>query len=268
MASIQPELDLPAWNSPEFGSLCGIVLVMPYLFICGIYFYHFTEREKQTKIRIDAAPKKEHIFDWKEALFRPEGISAVIMYMFFGLCVSIMLNPFGIDFVPRSIKTLTLEWHPVITMLHFVIFDTLMYCIHYVQHHWRWLYVNTHSVHHTITSPTIIVALTGYLPDTFLLIIVPLHLTLFIVDFITVHANFVSVFVFGVLALAHLHCIHSEFENRWDSFFYRIGIVCSWDHHVHHLTPRKNLAHFFVAIDKIFGTYNDPKTIKKIRTDS
>ena len=241
------------------------------MFICGIYRYHFTSRTTGKSLRIDAAPKEEHTGingQWKTALFRPEGISAVLIYMAFGLALSIILQPvFGIDVVPRCIKTLTPRWHPAITILYFVVFDCLMWCIHYTQHHWRWLYVNTHAVHHTITSPTIIVALTGYLPDTCLLIIVPLHLTLYVVDAMTSRANFISVFVFAILSLVHLHCIHSEFENKWDPLFRKWGIVNSWDHHVHHLRPRCNLAHFFVAIDKAFGTYCDPKSIDKIRTD-
>ena len=259
---------LPAWNSPEFFSLCCMALIAPYLFICAIYRYHFKSREHNKTLR-DELPLKEHIYNWQTALFRPEGISAVVMYYFLGLFLSIILKPiFGIDLVPKCIKTLTITWNPLVTLLYFIIFDSLMWCIHYVQHHWRWLYINTHSVHHTITSPTIIVALTGYLPDTCLLIILPLHLTLFIGDYIPfIQPNFIAVFVFSALALIHLHCIHSEFENKWDPYFRKFGIVCSWDHHVHHLRPRKNLAHFFVVIDKIFGTYNDPMTIKKIRTD-
>ena len=264
---------LPPWNSKEFGSLCCLALITPYLFICAIYRYHFKSRNESKKLRDENdKPLTDHIFNWKKALFRPEGISAVVIYMAFGLFLSIILEPiFGIDLVPQSIKTLTLRWNPFVTILYFLVFDTLMYFIHYIQHHWRWLYFNTHSVHHTISSPTIIVALTGYFPDTALLIILPLHLTFYIVEYITkfipfIQTNFIAIFIFATFALIHLHCIHSEFENKWDPFFRNIGIVNSWDHHVHHLRPRKNLAHFFVIIDKIFGTYNDPKTISKIRT--
>jgi sterol desaturase/sphingolipid hydroxylase (fatty acid hydroxylase superfamily) len=40
--------------------------------------------------------------------------------------------------------------------------------------------------------------------------------------------------------------------------------VNSWDHHVHHLKPRKNLAHFFVLLDKVMGTYQDPMEMANI----
>lgn len=162
--------------------------------------------------------------------------------------------------VPQSMKTLTLAVHPLSLLAHFLIFDSTMWAIHWTQHRFRWLYYNTHAVHHTIASPTIICALTGYLPDTALLILVPLHITVCIAPW----GNFLTVFVFSVLSLFHLHCIHSEFEHSWDSTFRKFGIVNSWDHHVHHLQPRKNLAHFFVFLDKMMGTYADPMDTERL----
>ena len=162
--------------------------------------------------------------------------------------------------VPDSIKTLTLTIHPIALLLHFLVFDSAMWCIHFVQHRWRWLYYNTHAIHHTIKSPTMIVALTGYLPDTCLLIIVPLHITVAVVP----GGNFATVFVFAILSLFHLHCIHSEFEHKWDNLFRKLGIVNSWDHHVHHVKPRMNLAHFFTGIDRIMGTYQDPLKMESL----
>lgn len=134
-----------------------------------------------------------------------------------------------------------------------------MWHIHYVQHRWRWLYYNTHAIHHTIANPTMIVALTGYLPDTALLILVPLHSTMFIVP-----ATLADIFVFTVIALIHLHCIHSEFFHAWDPALRAAGLVDTSFHHGHHLKPRCNLAHFFVGIDKLYGTYFDVASHAKL----
>lgn len=162
--------------------------------------------------------------------------------------------------VPDSIRTLTIEFHPLAFILYFIVFDSSMWCIHYVQHRWRWLYYNTHAIHHTIHSPTMIVALTGYVPDTCLLILVPLHITVLTVP----NGNFLTIFAFAIISLFHLHCIHSEFQHAWDPLLRQLGLVNSWDHHVHHCKPRSNLAHFFVGLDKLMGTYVDPVDVKSI----
>mmetsp|Transcript_414 Transcript_414/g.784 ORF Transcript_414/g.784 Transcript_414/m.784 type:complete len:230 (-) Transcript_414:118-807(-) len=206
-------------------------------------------------------PLMKHINDWFTSLFRPEGITSVVVYMFTCLSASLLMPTQCGWIVPKSIQTLTLTIHFGSLFMHFIVFDSVMWCIHYLQHHWRWLYYNTHAIHHTIKSPTIIVALTGYVPDTFLLILIPLHITVSIVP----HGNFLTVFVFSIVSLFHLHCIHSEFQHVWDPIFRKLGIVNSWDHHVHHLRPRKNLAHFFVALDIIMGTYQDPRELSSLQ---
>lgn len=253
--------ELPGVYSLKFLSLLFLALVSPYIFICGIYCYHFIGRKNGLKLRkSDDRPLIEHINDWHSALFKIEGISAVVIYMFLGLSLSLLYPDAMGALVPQSVKTLTCTFHPFLLFLHFFVFDSLMWIIHYTQHHWRWLYYKTHSVHHTITSPTMIVALTGYLPDTCLLILLPLHVTIAIIP----GANFLTVFLFSVGSLFHLHCIHSEFQHMWDPLFRSLGIANSYDHHVHHLRPCKNLAHFFVILDKAFGTYCDPTTLSRI----
>lgn len=264
--SLQPAVDLSAMELPPvwsatFLSLVVLALVTPYLFITGIYSYHFTFRQSAHILRKpDDKPLPEHIHNWDTALFKIEGISAVTLYMGIGLTLSLAFPETLGGLVPSSIKTLTLDFQPLIILVHFVVFDCTMWCIHYVQHRWRWLYIHTHADHHDITSPTMVVALTGYLPDTALLILVPLHFTISVVP----GGNFPTVFIFSVLSLFHLHCIHSEFQHSWDPFFRKIGLCNSWDHHVHHVTPRFNLAHFFPVIDKLMGTYRDPINYKQI----
>ena len=202
-------------------------------------------------------PLKEHAEDWRTAIGRPEGITAVVGYMACGLALS-LYGP--VDVVPASVKRLYEVPRPLMILALFVVFDTLMWHIHYVQHRWRWLYYNTHAVHHTIHSPTMVVALTGYLPDTALLILAPLHATLFLVP-----ANFPVVCIFATLALFHLHAIHSEFHHAWDPWLRALGLVDTTFHHGHHVRPRMNLAHFFVLLDKAYGTYVAPDQLSQLQ---
>jgi sterol desaturase/sphingolipid hydroxylase (fatty acid hydroxylase superfamily) len=252
---------LPSVDSPAFMGFVAVAGITPYLFICGIYAYHFSARKTHPKLRkSDDEPTDEHKNEWMNALVRPEGITAVVGYMLGGLALSLAYPDVFGWVVPDSIQDLSLQVSPSSLIVHFLIFDSVMWCIHWCQHRFRWLYHNTHAVHHTIQSPTIICALTGYLPDTALLILVPLHITVSVAPW----GNFATVFIFSVLSLLHLHCIHSEFQHSWDTTFRKWGIVNSWDHHVHHVKPRKNLAHFFVFLDKMMGTYEDPRTIERL----
>jgi len=249
---------LPPVQSASFAMLVTTAVAAPYAFCCFIYWYHFSARKSTPSLRKpDDKPLPEH-HDWRSALFKPEGISAPVAYMVLGLTLSLVF-PEQLGFlVPPSIKTLTFDVKPLVILLHFLVFDSIMWVIHYTQHSWRWLYYNTHAVHHTIHSPTMIVALTGYLPDTCLLILLPLHVTFLLLGNL---GNLMSVFVFAVGALLHLHCIHSEFQHPWDPFMRTVGIANTWDHHVHHLRPNRNLAHFFVFLDKAMGTYVDPLSL-------
>jgi sterol desaturase/sphingolipid hydroxylase (fatty acid hydroxylase superfamily) len=252
---------LPPVMSIEFAVLSSLALILPYLFIGGIYSYHFYGHSHLSKLRkAGDEPLHEHIHDWKTAILKPEGITAVIGYMFVGGALSVTFPDQLGWIVPASVRTLTMSIYPMVLLLHFLVFDSLMWVIHFTQHRWRWLYYNTHAVHHTIRSPTMIVALTGYLPDTCLLIILPLHVTISIIP----GGNFATVFAFAMLSLFHLHAIHSEFGHAWDSLFRKLGIVNSWDHHVHHLKPRMNLAHFFTGIDRLLGTYQDPLKMQNL----
>lgn len=255
---------LPPVLSLQFVFLTGMALFGPYLFCCFTYLYHFSmlDRRKDHKMRAFSqdVPKWEHRYGWRAALARPEGISAVVVYN----AIIILLGPItGVcDIVPAAIKDLTPVVRPLVLLAYFLTFDLLMWCIHFCQHNWAWLYHHTHDQHHLIKTPTIVVALTGYLPDTCLLIIVPFHLTQVFVPC----GNFVTVFAFASISLWHLHMIHSEFEHPWDPVLHRLGLVTTHDHHVHHLRPRKNLAHFFVMYDKLFGTYVDPASVCQLNT--
>jgi sterol desaturase/sphingolipid hydroxylase (fatty acid hydroxylase superfamily) len=252
-------------TSPAFAGLVTAAVGAPYVLCCLIYWYHFSGRKSQPRLRKEGdQPEDAYLHDWKSALLKPEGISAPVVYMILGLTLSLAFPEKLGWLVPPSIKDLSVSFNPLVCILHFLVFDSLMWVIHFTQHRWRWLYYNTHAVHHTISSPTMIVALTGYLPDTCLLILLPLHTTFLLLASL---GNLMTVGTFAVGALLHLHMIHSEFEHSWDPFLRKIGIANTWDHHIHHCVPRHNLAHFFVFLDKMFGTYTDPLNHPKLVID-
>jgi sterol desaturase/sphingolipid hydroxylase (fatty acid hydroxylase superfamily) len=250
--------DLPSFSSPLFWVIVVACLTLPYVFTLIIYAYHFRARQQRASIRgPEDQPTKEHQFDWKTSIIRPEGVSAVTGYMAVCMFTTFVAD---IDVIPAAMKDLSLAPRPLVVLGHFLVFDALMILIHYAQHNWRWLYRVTHAVHHGIRSPTILVALTGHLPDTMLLILLPLHLTLYLVPY----GNFSSVFLFSGLALAHLHVLHAEFTSIWDPYMRKLGLVTTLDHHVHHLKPHRNLAHFFTFLDRFLGTYTCPSQLPEL----
>jgi len=249
MNNATDQLELPPVDSKEFIGLVVASIIAPYLFCLLIYRYHFVGRQTHTAVRGEDDKPLLNAQDWQSAIFKPEGITAPVAYMITCLLIS---QTTSVDLVPASVKTLSVVPRPWVVFAQFLCFDLLMWHIHYVQHRWRWLYYNTHAVHHTIASPTMIVALTGYLPDTCLLILLPLHLTIALVP-----ANLADVFVFTSLSLLHLHAIHSEFFHKWDPALRSLHLVDTTFHHGHHLKPRSNLAHFFVDIDRFYGTFFD-----------
>mmetsp|Transcript_29904 Transcript_29904/g.99091 ORF Transcript_29904/g.99091 Transcript_29904/m.99091 type:complete len:304 (-) Transcript_29904:458-1369(-) len=253
---------LPPLLSWEFGVLCFMAIFAPYVFCCITYLYHFASADNKDVARMRTlaqdVPKEEHRYGWRQALARPEGISAIVAWS--GLIIFLGPVTNVLDIVPFPIKDLTPAIKPLVLMAYFLAFDLMMWVIHFCQHYNPWLYHHTHDQHHVIKSPTIVVALTGYLPDTVLLIILPFHL----VQCIVPCGNFVTVFAFSAISLWHLHMIHSEFPHPWDPMLHKLGLVTTHDHHAHHLRPKKNLAHFFTFYDKLFGTYIDPSKLSQL----
>jgi len=250
-----PASDLIALESLIFTT--PLILFAPFVCCLCCYFYHFQFRNHNFKVRTDT-PTKAHREDWKTSLFRPEASGVVVCY---ALGVGIFCLTTGFEFLLPlgSFLDWSIELQPLKLFLLFFVLDFSMYCVHFAQHKYRWLYHRTHAIHHEIRCPTILVALTGHFPDTMLLVLFPLHFTYCIVP-----TNLITVSIFSAGAMFHLHAIHSEFKHAWDEAFGALGIVNTYDHHVHHLRPRKNLAHFFIAIDKVFGTYKNPKDMKEL----
>ncbi len=59
---------------------------------------------------------------------------------------------------------------------------------------------------------------------------------------------------------------HSSYDHPWEyTKFYRLlKLVCSHEHHVHHLYPNKNFPDLFIFWDQLFRTFLDPKDVDGI----
>jgi len=140
---------LPEFGTPLFYALCIGSVVGPYLLTLSMYAYHFLLRDKSQPLRkANDIPEEAHSHDWKTSIVRPEGISAVVVYyMFMGL-----VTTFGLDInvIPAAVHDLSPIPKPHIVLAYFVVFDSLMWAIHWNQHNFEWLYRNTHCVHHTV----------------------------------------------------------------------------------------------------------------------
>jgi hypothetical protein len=131
MPTTEGQLELPAVDSPEFMGLVATAIIAPYVFCLCIYRYHFVARKTHTPVRGDSdKPLKAHTDGWQDAIFRPEGISAPVGYM--ALCLFISQST-DIDLVPTSVKTLAWLPNPLTITFMFLVFDLLMWHIHYVQ---------------------------------------------------------------------------------------------------------------------------------------
>jgi sterol desaturase/sphingolipid hydroxylase (fatty acid hydroxylase superfamily) len=151
MPTTEAQLELPSVDSPEFIGLVTAAIVAPYIFCLCIYRYHFVARKTQPSVRGENdKPLKSHAENWRDVLFKPEGISAPVGYM--ALCLLISQTT-SVDLVPIQVKTLSWCPNPLTIFLQFLVFDLLMWHIHYVQHRWRWLYYNTHAVCPTLSLP-------------------------------------------------------------------------------------------------------------------
>ena len=81
----------------------------------------------------------------------------------------------------------------------------------------------------------------------------------------SIDANCFSYAVAGVAYASQFMLLHSEFENWFDSYLRKIGIVTAADHHVHHVLPKRNYGHFFRVYDMVCGTYTSPREVKGFR---
>lgn len=119
------------------------------------------------------------------------------------------------------------------------------------------MYRISHKPHHKFTNPKLFDAFDGSVPDTTIMILVPLFITAHVVR----TCNVWTYMAFGSSYANWLTLIHSEVMFPWEPTFRSLGLGTAADHHVHHKFFKYNFGHLFMWFDWIAGTYRNPKEV-------
>jgi len=232
------------------GVLVGHVFVFGYHFMRKSWLFGKGRNIQQS----------EPNFDWKTELIghasRPEAFVMLVPYLSITWMFKLMPN----SYYDLQTKTSVLN-----VFLQFTVYDFLTYCIHRIQHKVELVYV-THKDHHAYINPHLFNAYSGSVQDTSLLILIPLYLTVLVLNAFGVYISQQDYAWFGMLYANYFMLIHSEYSNPWDGIFESIGIGTARDHNVHHSQLRYNFGHFFMWWDQLGGTYLSHTKVKRNRT--
>ena len=152
---------------------------------------------------------------------------------------------------------LAVNWLHV--LLQLMITDGVQWLMHLGEHKVHpELYKRSHKPHHVFVSPKLADAYDGSVPDTAIMILIPLIVTARLVD-----ANVWSYMAFGSILGNYFCLIHSEFGHPCDVVFRALFVGTAADHHVHHRKFVSNYGHLFMVWDYLYGSYEDPKSIEE-----
>lgn len=136
--------------------------------------------------------------------------------------------------------------------------DFVQFIMHRVEHvaHPK-MYRISHKPHHKFTNPKLFDAFDGSVPDTAIMILLPLFVTAHVVR----DCNVWTYMAFGSSYANWLTLIHSEVTFPWEPMFRRFGLGTAADHHVHHKFFKYNFGHLFMWFDWMAGTYRSPSEV-------
>ncbi|KAL9182048.1 hypothetical protein ACHAXT_012391 [Thalassiosira profunda] len=139
-----------------------------------------------------------------------------------------------------------------------VVQDCVQFVMHRIEHvaHPK-MYRISHKPHHKFTNPKLFDAFDGSVPDTAIMILLPLFVTAHVVR----TCNVWTYMAFGSSYANWLTLIHSEVAFPWEPAFRRLGLGTAADHHVHHKFFKYNFGHLFMWFDKVAGTYRAPEEV-------
>lgn len=250
------EYDFSTGDRPKPLGLClgilavgiGQVFVIAYFYLHKYCFYADSTKNSTTPppIQVKGAPLYKFLEGVKTHLSQPEGFVLLTLYLS-GTWMFRLMPPSYYSFEG------TIEVEKVFLCL--AVQDFVQYVMHRLEHAVSpTFYKYSHKPHHKFTNPRMFDAYNGSLPDTIIMILIPLYVTANIVS----TCNVWSYMAFGSLYANWLTLIHSEFPLPWDKFFRKIGFGTPGDHHVHHKFFKYNYGHLFMWYDRMFGTYKNP----------
>jgi sterol desaturase/sphingolipid hydroxylase (fatty acid hydroxylase superfamily) len=233
------------------GLSLGISAVAIGHFFLQIYF-----RLHQQKILGETTPIQSRgavDYDYSAALMnhlsQPGGFLALGLYL---------TITWVFDLLPPSYYSFSggVQWTKVFFCL--VCQDFVQHVMHRIEHvaHPK-MYRISHKPHHKFTNPKLFDAFDGSVPDTTIMILVPLFITAHVVR----TCNVWTYMAFGSSYANWLTLIHSEVTFPWEPTFRSLGLGTAADHHVHHKFFKYNFGHLFMWFDWIAGTYRNPKEV-------
>eukprot|EP00554_Chaetoceros_debilis_P002835 CAMPEP_0194091028 /NCGR_PEP_ID=MMETSP0149-20130528/41324_1 /TAXON_ID=122233 /ORGANISM="Chaetoceros debilis, Strain MM31A-1" /LENGTH=313 /DNA_ID=CAMNT_0038775481 /DNA_START=97 /DNA_END=1038 /DNA_ORIENTATION=- len=242
-------------NNPKpLGLILGILAVfIGHVFLVPIFYLYrqgYLSTDGKTKPQsIQSSGARDYHFGegLQTHLSQPEGFVLLGLY----LTVTWMLN-----LMPQSYYSFegTIQWGRVFLCL--AAQDGLQYAMHRLEHRVSpEFYKLSHKPHHRFTNPRLFDAFNGSVPDTVLMILLPLFATANLVR----DCNVWTYMAFGSMYANWLVLIHSEYVFPWDGVFRSLGLGTPADHHVHHKLFKYNYGHLFLWFDQIGGTYRDPQ---------
>jgi sterol desaturase/sphingolipid hydroxylase (fatty acid hydroxylase superfamily) len=136
--------------------------------------------------------------------------------------------------------------------------DFVQFVMHRVEHvaHPK-MYRISHKPHHKFTNPKLFDAFDGSVPDTAIMILLPLFITAHVVR----TCNVWTYMAFGSSYANWLTLIHSEVTFPWEPVFRSFGLGTAADHHIHHKFFKYNFGHLFMWFDWMAGTYRSPREV-------
>lgn len=248
----------PETDSPKpLGLTLGIFAVaVGHVFLVPIFFLYrkgiFSQGQRPQPIQAKGEPTYMFLEGLRSHLSQPEGFVLLSLY----LSLTWMFNLMPVSYYSFEGG---IQWSRVFLCLCSQ--DGLQYLMHRLEHSISpEFYKASHKPHHRFTNPKLFDAFNGSVPDTVLMILIPLYATANIVR----DCNVWTYMAFGSMYANWLVLIHSEFVFPWDTMFRKFGLGTPGDHHVHHKVFKFNYGHLFMWFDMCCGTYRSPESWPKI----
>jgi squalene/oxidosqualene cyclase-like protein len=197
------------------------------------------------------------VTEYANHLSRPGGFLILGSYLaltwMFDLMPPSYYDTVGVTTLAEAFKAV--DWIHV--LLQLMITDGIQFLMHLGEHRVHPdLYKRSHKPHHEFKSPILADAFDGSVPDTTVMILIPLVCAAHLVP-----ANVWSYMAFGSIYGNYLCLIHSEFAHPFDRLMRLLCVGTASDHHVHHRKFVYNYGHIFMLWDRLYGSYLDPTTI-------
>tara|TARA_A100001015_G_scaffold306339_1_gene400451 strand:- start:991 stop:1890 length:900 start_codon:yes stop_codon:yes gene_type:complete len=246
------------WTNTRYPSPLGLSLGIGAVAVGHVFvlIYFCLRREGYLGALTSIQKQGPRKYDLLEGLIthlaQPEGFVLLTLYL---------TGTWMYGLMPSSYYSFSGKIDIVHVILQLLLQDLFQYGMHGVEHQFskinvQW-YVNSHKPHHRFTNPRFFDAFNGSVPDTVLMILLPLYATA-----LCVPANVWSYMTFGATYASWLTLIHAEYAHPWDGIFKSLGLGTAADHHVHHKLYNYNYGHLFMYWDRVFGTYRDPASVE------